>query len=157
MARAALNRKARSERATTPFSAVPAEVKVPTTPTQAPENIALPLPHVQTDDDGFIDIETLNVVPETPVKHHSPLGLTKNVVITTPTHVNPTPSTIEKLKGIDDLTLDPARRSIFPEKRTPSARIDSGVRSAVIRNVKQIFKKKRLRSSVSLGTRRTTL
>lgn len=141
MARAAANRKARSERATTPFPAVPAEVEVPTTPTQASENIALPSSHVQTGDDGFIDIETLNVVPESPVKHHSPLRLTKNVAITTPTHINAIPSTVEKLKCIEDLTLDPLRRSIFPKKRTPGARIDSGVGSAVTGNVNPMPKK----------------
>lgn len=139
---AALKANKVAERATTPSPAITAEVEVPHTPTQGPENVALPTSEVHTGNDDFIDIETITNVPETPVKNHSPQGLIKNAGINTPTHVNVTPSTVEKLKAIEDLSLNTPRRSIFEKKGTPSSKFgEDKVGSPVTGNAGSASKK----------------
>lgn len=113
----------------TAFPVVEAQVEVPNTLISAKRSSPVKQAEGRTDDQGFIDLET--IIPQTPVKNTNPVGLTKNASVTTPTSTKATPNTIDRQlsaagKGVAGLYLNKTSRSSLFVNRTPRSTASAG-------------------------------
>ena len=115
--------------AVTPFPVVEAQVEVPNTPISVKKSSTAKQSDVRTGDQDFIDLDT--IIPQTPVKQTTPVGLTKNASVTTPASTKATPNTVDRQlsaagKGMAGLDLNNSpRRSLFGN-RTPRSTASVG-------------------------------